>query len=291
MSVGGIGGAGGANFDAGFDAASAAPAAPGEIPWSGPSSSVFDRNADIDAVGRGDKEIARGERGPGVRGLQDALIVLGKLPRSPGADGIFGQGTERALAQFQRESGLTPSGRLDKGTLEALDRKLTNNPAGGAAPAARTSALPAPDPLRNAPASYLRDDAERNVYRQCKDLLFTGASWTRGLDAAVTDRDALGIMDKLETLPPASYNRVLHALAATKESDPFTPTLLDKFIVRGTSQFGGATLSDRFCEQLKRKCESLGDVPENKILRHVSPDSVDRLKGWANWAKLIDLFA
>lgn len=281
--VSGVGGTRGAGFDTDTGIARAAAYHT--------SSSVFDGNAEIDAVGRGEKEIAKGARGPGVRGLQDALIVLGKLPRSPGADGIFGSGTERALMTFQREAGLPASGRLDRATLEALDRKLTNNPAGRAAPADRTSALPAPDPLRRPPAAYLKNEPERRAYQFCKDKLFTGTSWRHGIDLAVTDMDTLAILDKLETLPAGSYNNVLHALAATRESDAWTPTLLDKFVVRGTSQFGHAALSDRFCEQLRRKCEGLGNTPENKILRHISPDSVDKLKGWASWAKLIELFA
>jgi peptidoglycan hydrolase-like protein with peptidoglycan-binding domain len=245
----------------------------------GPPASGRLQHPDLLAVARGEKVLGVGDRGEGVKALQEALQTLGKLPPASN-DGVFGRGTERALAAFQRDQGLSPDGKLGKQTLAALDRSL----AGGGA--ARTSATPAPDPLRRPPASYLTSETERRTYEEVKRLLFTGASWRYGLDAAVTNQDTLAILDKLETLQPASYNRLLHALAATKEDDPFNPTLLDKFVNRGTSQFGNATLSLRFCEQLERKYRPLGASPETKIMTHISPDSVSRLEGWAGWGRL-----
>ena len=236
------------------------------------------------AVLRGERELALGERGDHVRALQDALAVLGHRPAG-GADGAFGRGTEAALAAFQRANGLAASGRLDRETLLAIDRKLTGS---DAASAGRSAALPAPVPLTGAPASYLADRVEREAYEFIERKLWTGSSWARGIDLAVTDQDTLAVLDRLETLSPRQYNHVLHALAATKTAEALAPTLLDKLIVRGTSQFGHAALSDRFCEQLKRKLEN---EPENRILRHISPQSVDRLKNWADFQRLIDLFA
>ncbi len=244
-------------------------------------------DAALDAVMCGSRELGKGERGDHVRKLQDALASLsGRQTPGGGADGTFGVGTEREVMAFQRKNGLTPTGRVDQATLAAIDAKLVD------AQGTRTSALPAPVPLRGTPQSYLRNATERQAYESIERKLWTGASWSRGLDAAVTDADTLAVLDKLETLPPASYNRVLHAMAATRvEGEPFAPTLLDKFITRGTSQPFNATLSSRFCDQMTRKLEGHSGQPDNRILRHVSPDSVDQLKGWAGWGRLIQLFA
>lgn len=231
-----------------------------------------------------------GDKGDGVAAVQQALGQLGHLRLSPlGADGRFGRDTEKALLAFQRKEGLTPSGRLDKGTLLALDGRLTGARPTRGPVTALTSARPAPEPLGRTPSSYLKNRTEREAYDFVERKLWTGASLGRGIDLAVTDADTLAVLDRLETLAPASYNHVLHALAATKvEGEPLAPSVLDKLIVRGTSQFGNAALSSRFGDQLLRKLEGQEDA---RILRHISPDSVDRLKGWASFQKLVDLFA
>ncbi len=280
MSVGGLGPISPRDPFPASDA-SAPPEAAARPPRDFLSSSVIRDDPALAAVARGEREVSVGERGPHVRALQDALSSLGHRPRG-GSDGIFGRDTEAALAAFQRANGLPASGRLDRATILALDDRLRGGPE-------RTHALPPPAPLTRAPQSYLGDRAARDAYQRIERLLWTGASWTRGIDLAVTDADTLAVLDVLETLTPAQYNAVLHALAATRvRDDPWCPTLLDKFIVRGTSQFGNAALSDRFCQQLMRKLQG---EPDNKILRHISPDSVDRLKGWAGWQQLINLFA
>src|SRR4051812_47774006 len=67
-----------------------------------------------------------GSRGEDVRGLQSGLARLGFL--SGPADGVFGRGTERALATFQRQKGLTPDGIAGPRTLAALDAALASAP-------------------------------------------------------------------------------------------------------------------------------------------------------------------
>lgn len=59
-----------------------------------------------------------GDRGDAVRALQQALIDRGYL--DGGADGIFGDGTEGAVSDFQRENGIPDTGICDWRTLWAL---------------------------------------------------------------------------------------------------------------------------------------------------------------------------
>ena len=74
--------------------------------------------------------LERGERGrDAVKAVQRALVALGySTSRSQGTtdgaaviDGDFGAGTERGVQQLQAEGGLAADGRVDAGTLAALD--------------------------------------------------------------------------------------------------------------------------------------------------------------------------
>lgn len=62
--------------------------------------------------------LRRGDRGPEVRDLQDALRYAGFDAGQP--DGLFGPRTEAALAAFQGNAGMTPTGVLDAATRRAL---------------------------------------------------------------------------------------------------------------------------------------------------------------------------
>jgi len=73
-------------------------------------------------VAAGTATMGVGARGEGAKAIQEGLKKLGFLAGA--ADGIFGRGTSSAVAQFQRASGLTPSGEVDQATLGALDKKL-----------------------------------------------------------------------------------------------------------------------------------------------------------------------
>jgi Putative peptidoglycan binding domain len=61
-----------------------------------------------------------GDTGTQVRELQRALTALGYSPGA--ADGSYGPATERAVARFQRASGLTADGIFGPKTLRALRR-------------------------------------------------------------------------------------------------------------------------------------------------------------------------
>ena len=60
-----------------------------------------------------------GERGTRVTALQKSLIAAG-VSFAGGADGVFGAATAGAIMEFQRRSGLTPTGKLDKTTADRL---------------------------------------------------------------------------------------------------------------------------------------------------------------------------
>ncbi len=75
--------------------------------------------AEIGPFPLADKDLARGDKGEGVRALQTRLVDLGFGPLS--VDGDFGQGTESALKRLQAACGLPPSGRLDAATRARVD--------------------------------------------------------------------------------------------------------------------------------------------------------------------------
>jgi peptidoglycan hydrolase-like protein with peptidoglycan-binding domain len=60
-----------------------------------------------------------GERGARVTALQKSLIAAG-ITFAGGADGVFGAATAGAIIEFQRRSGLTPTGKVDETTAQRL---------------------------------------------------------------------------------------------------------------------------------------------------------------------------
>lgn len=66
-----------------------------------------------------------GERGPGIRKIQEKLNGLGyKLS----TDGVFGKGTDSAVRDFQRKNKLVVDGQAGPATLRALDKPITATP-------------------------------------------------------------------------------------------------------------------------------------------------------------------
>jgi len=84
------------------------------------------------------KPLQAGSRGERVRELQLDLEALGIA--TGGADGIFGQGTKRAVVAFQQEGGIPITGIADAATITAID-------------------LAAADPARTRAATLDRDSA------------------------------------------------------------------------------------------------------------------------------------
>jgi len=68
--------------------------------------------------------LMKGSKGEAVRQLQENLIALGfQLPKY-GADGIFGDETEKAVKDFQYTWGLTVDGIAGPETMAAMDQAL-----------------------------------------------------------------------------------------------------------------------------------------------------------------------
>ena len=111
-----------------------------------------DALAGIDAlrpVIAGESTLGLGARGPAVVAVQDALVALG-YPAGP-ADGIFGRGTERLVAQFRKDEGLDAGAEVDEATIHALDERLLE--ASDAADASGAPSAPArPAPPATTPA-------------------------------------------------------------------------------------------------------------------------------------------
>jgi peptidoglycan hydrolase-like protein with peptidoglycan-binding domain len=64
--------------------------------------------------------LRHGSSGPAVRQAQQQLEYAGAMLPRFGADGSFGAETAQAVARFQRQQRLPPTGQLDIGTLQAL---------------------------------------------------------------------------------------------------------------------------------------------------------------------------
>jgi len=101
----------------------------------------------------GQWEFRRGDRGLEVQGLQQRLNWLGY--DSGEADGHFNARTAAALAAFQRDHGLAPTGRLD-GTVIGPLNKAVEDRARGVLPAADPA-----DPVVAAAISALRSGFQR----------------------------------------------------------------------------------------------------------------------------------
>ncbi|WP_426744374.1 peptidoglycan-binding protein [Myxococcus faecalis] len=81
------------------------------------------------------RDLKRGDTGPDVKAVQDALVKLGYLTEEQVATGPgqFGPKTEAALERFQAEHGLTASGDYAGRTREALGKALTEAKSSGGA--------------------------------------------------------------------------------------------------------------------------------------------------------------
>lgn len=69
-----------------------------------------------------DGRLARGDRGQEVESLQTALAGLGLYEGE--VDGIYGEGTQAAVMQFQQANDLTADGIVGQDTVQALNAAL-----------------------------------------------------------------------------------------------------------------------------------------------------------------------
>lgn len=69
----------------------------------------------------GSRTLARGDRGPAVKRLQEVLSGLGYRTV---ADGDFGPGTEANVERYEREEDITVDGRVSGGQARGMQRRL-----------------------------------------------------------------------------------------------------------------------------------------------------------------------
>lgn len=74
--------------------------------------------------GYGPYVYARGDHGAEIEALQKKLQSMGYLDDI--ADGIYGENTEAAVREFQKEHGLSVSGSMDRKTIDAVNRKYSS---------------------------------------------------------------------------------------------------------------------------------------------------------------------
>lgn len=86
-----------------------------------------DTPASGDDILLGKRTLRNGDEGEDVRTLQKALIELGYDLGKWGADGDFGDATERAVRAFQRDAGLEADGIAGRMTADALERAIAKN--------------------------------------------------------------------------------------------------------------------------------------------------------------------
>ncbi len=93
----------------------------------------FASNARLQAAALNRPAMGRGERGPAVALVQQALLDLGyPMPRSAGngvPDGVYGRETKDVIWQFQQIWHLSTDGVAGKQTLEKLDSLFPGNAA------------------------------------------------------------------------------------------------------------------------------------------------------------------
>lgn len=63
-------------------------------------------------------DVGRGDRGSEVQFVQRLMITQGYLVDT--ADGVFGNNTEYAVRMFQKQNGLSATGKVDSDTLAAM---------------------------------------------------------------------------------------------------------------------------------------------------------------------------
>ncbi len=80
--------------------------------------SIMQNSIEFTLIRHGARTLGRGSEGDDVRTVQAALLRLGRLRDS--FDGVYGPDTVAAVAQFQRDYWLNPTGEVDAATLTAL---------------------------------------------------------------------------------------------------------------------------------------------------------------------------
>lgn len=90
-----------------------------------PETGILDEETQ-EAMNREEKgEYKRGDRGDGVKRYQRRLSKAGYLTENP--DGVFGETTEKAVKDFQKDNDISTTGRIDEETKKSLNAVSLGN--------------------------------------------------------------------------------------------------------------------------------------------------------------------
>lgn len=113
----------------------------------------------LEACYNNERILRKGDSGPAVQKIQQALVFLGFPIPGTGADGIFGVETSLALSSYQEARGLTVDGVIGPETMESLDDEFRVTDSEHYGPEPRVSDVPSPlmpeSPVREARGSPL----------------------------------------------------------------------------------------------------------------------------------------
>lgn len=108
----------------------------------------FAGNEVLEACYDNERVLKRGDSGPAVKKVQQALIFLGIPIPEVGANGIFGGETELAVRSYQEARGLKVDGVIGPVTIESLDAEFfTGAPEPSISPATEPEVSEVPTPL------------------------------------------------------------------------------------------------------------------------------------------------
>ncbi len=130
--------------------------------------------------------LSQGNRGDAVRELQQKLQGAG-ITVTGGADGIFGQGTARAVKEFQSSKGYSPTGVVNAATAAALGGVKAVE-AAPASPAAAAPAAAAPAAIAGLVGLKIgsRNDQVKELQRTIMAAGFTVVGGADGIFGALT---------------------------------------------------------------------------------------------------------
>lgn len=143
------------------------------------SAALLQENEVIRLIARGEKSALHktGGSAEGVVAVQDGLNALAEnhpefaiVFDNPSQKGVFGERTEQAIVAFQKYSGINPDGAINRQTVLALDRSLSDKAYDPQAKNGKGAVEP--DAIRNEALRIARDLVELN--RQTKTASIQG---------------------------------------------------------------------------------------------------------------------
>ena len=170
--------------------------------------------------------IRRGDRGENVAHMQQLLVEQGYL-NAGGADGIFGGGTEKALAKYQQDRGLNPDGVGWPQTLVDLEHDygpwtivtpMTRTQAGERMRVCRGCGFEQHEPIE-AGTTYVRGDRDESIRALQQIVKIVGYDagsfdgiYGKKLDAAMAGfAEANGLVIEEGKVRPADVDALMNA--------------------------------------------------------------------------------